>query len=205
MAEEQKKEGEQKDANDSGQKSEHKEQPKTFTQEQLDAILGERLQREREKTKDYEELKKFKETQEAASKTEAEKLTERATKAEAEATRIKGESAQRLLLSEARAVAAELGFTKPDIAVKAADLSKAVKDGEIDAAAIKTALEALAKDYPGMVGKTVPNPGATNPKKGSETSEKETDAQRLARLRGGGTVNDWLGGAQVTYHPKPDK
>ena len=60
---------------------------KTFTQEELNAIVGERLAREREKFADYDSLKekasKFDEAEEA-SKSELQKATERAEKLESE-------------------------------------------------------------------------------------------------------------------------
>ena len=56
-------------------------EPKTFTQEEMDAIIGERLKRERAKYVDYESLKekadKF-DAFEEANKTELQKATERA-------------------------------------------------------------------------------------------------------------------------------
>lgn len=65
---------------------------KTFTQDEVNAIVGERLAREREKFADYESLKekatKFDEAEEA-SKTELQKATERAEKAELELTTMK--------------------------------------------------------------------------------------------------------------------
>lgn len=60
---------------------------KTFTQDELNAIVGERLAREREKFADYESLKekasKYDEAEEA-SKSELQKATERAEKLESE-------------------------------------------------------------------------------------------------------------------------
>lgn len=60
---------------------------KTFTQDDVNAIVGERLAREREKFADYELLKekasKFDEAEEA-SKSELQKATERAEKLESE-------------------------------------------------------------------------------------------------------------------------
>ena len=60
---------------------------KTFTQDEVNAIVGERLAREREKFADYESLKekatKFDEVEEA-SKSELQKATERAEKLESE-------------------------------------------------------------------------------------------------------------------------
>ena len=57
------------------------EEPRTFTQEELDRIVGERLQRERAKYADFEALKekasKFDQIEEQ-SKSELQKVTERA-------------------------------------------------------------------------------------------------------------------------------
>lgn len=65
---------------------------KTFTQSELDQIIGERLKREREKYPDYDALKekaaKLDEIEEA-SKTELQKATERAEKLESELTQMK--------------------------------------------------------------------------------------------------------------------
>lgn len=157
---------------------------KTFSQEQLDAIITERLNREKAKYADYEALRAFKETAEQASKSEVEKLTERAAKAEAEAREVSERYLARTLDAEARAVAAGLGFTKPDKAVKLADLTKAVKDGEVDADAIHKALTALANEMPELLVKPGARVGPTNPPKGEPVQEQETPEARWARLHG---------------------
>ncbi len=169
-----------------GQQADPGNQGKTFTQEQLDHIMSERLSREREKFKDYDELKRYREEQEAKSKTDLEKANDARVKAENEAKRVKEESTQRLLLAEARAVAAELGFTKPEKAIKLAEFKDAVKDGEIDPAKVKAALDALAKDMPELIGKPAPPTGPTNPPKGGAPAGGESDAERRSRLFGGG-------------------
>lgn len=65
---------------------------KTFNQSELDAIISDRLKREREKYADYEQLKekatKLDEIEEA-SKTELQKATERAEKLESELTQMR--------------------------------------------------------------------------------------------------------------------
>lgn len=64
-------------------------QGKTFTQEELDAILGERIARERAKYSDYNDLKekaaKFDEYEEA-TKSDLQKATERVAELEAQIT-----------------------------------------------------------------------------------------------------------------------
>lgn len=178
------------------------QQAKTFTQEQLDQIIGERLKRESAKFADYEELKKFKDEAEAKNKSELEKLTERATKAQAEAERIKSETSERLIKAEAKAAAAKLGFTKPDKAIRLADLSKAAvgEDGEVTG--VEEALAALAKDMPELLKGEKPPPGSpTNPQKGAAVPG-ETEAQRRERLRGGASFNTWAQSGEVVYYPK---
>ena len=68
------------------------EEPKTFTQEEVNGIVAERLSRDRQKFADYETLKKkaeeFDKLQEA-NKTELEKANERAKALEAELNTIK--------------------------------------------------------------------------------------------------------------------
>lgn len=124
------------------------------TQEELNRIIGDRLAREREKYADYAEIKKKAEAHDA-------KMAEAMTDAEkaADAARKEGETSAlekangRIVRSEARAVASELKFRNPTLALAAIDLSdvKVNDDGEPDAAAIKTKLEDLAKADPYLV------------------------------------------------------
>lgn len=83
---------------------------KTFTQAELDAVVKDRLKREREKYSDYEDLKakaaKFDEAEEA-NKTELQKVTERAKALEDELNGLK--EAEKLRTMRA-AVAKETGI-----------------------------------------------------------------------------------------------
>ena len=59
------------------------QEQKTFTQSELNAVVNDRLKREREKYSDYEELKekaKKYDSYEEASKTELQKITDKAIK-----------------------------------------------------------------------------------------------------------------------------
>lgn len=87
---------------------------KTFTQEELDHIVGERLAREREKYSDYDALKskasRLDEIEEA-SKTELQKMTEKASALEAELNGLKKEAEIRVIrdkVSKETGVPAEL-------------------------------------------------------------------------------------------------
>ena len=76
------------------------EEPRTFTQEELDRIVGERLQRERAKYADFEALKekasKFDQIEEQ-SKSELQKVTERADALQKELDGMKKADAIRLV------------------------------------------------------------------------------------------------------------
>ena len=75
----------------------------TFTQEQVNALIGERLKREREKFAGFEEYKakaaKYDEAQEEA-KSELQKATERAEKAEAELSALNAEKERYTLMQQ---------------------------------------------------------------------------------------------------------
>ena len=82
---------------------------KTFTQTELDHIVGERLAREREKYSDYEALKEKAsrlDNIEESQKSELQKATERASAAEAELAALKKAAALREMKEK---VAAETG------------------------------------------------------------------------------------------------
>lgn len=174
---------------------------KTFTQEQLEAIITERLARERSKYADYDALKNKAQEIEDAKKSEIERAQERALKAEQKAKELEAATLARLTTAEARAIAAELGFAKPDKAIKLADLTNAVENGEVNADKIKTALESLAKEMPELLTrKNAPAVGATNPTKSEQPAESRE--ARMARLRGGGQMNTWLTGGGVSMWGK---
>ena len=114
------------------------EPERTFTQAEMDAIIGDRLKRERAKYADYDELsKKAKAYDEAAeaSKSELQKAVERAEKAEAELSTIKAEKER---ADKVAKVAAEQG-------VDAALLARMSGDVEENAAFLKAQMEARPK------------------------------------------------------------
>lgn len=73
------------------------QEPKTFTQEEVNELMGRTRREERGKYADYEDLKakaaEYDEAQEAA-KTELERANERAAKAEAEAQQLREQKAR---------------------------------------------------------------------------------------------------------------
>lgn len=145
--------GGQGSAGDSGDAG--KSGGKTFTQDELDAILAKRLARERKAWEQQieEERKKQQMSVEERLKAEKEEAEKRAQAAQEAAN-------QRLIHAEARVQAVTLGI-KPEriaYALKLADLSGVEVDeqGNPDAAAIKSALEAVLNDLPELKGTVVP-------------------------------------------------
>ena len=147
-------------------------QNRTFTQEELEDILGERLAREREKFKDYDELKKASDELsklKQAQMTELEKAQAAAKAAEEEKQKVLAMANERLIKGEVKAAAAELGFVDADAAYALLDKAqvKIQDNGTVDG--VKPALEALLKAKPYLNGQAKPgsvgtgtNPGAGN-------------------------------------------
>lgn len=100
------------------------EQERTFTQSELDAIVRDRLKREREKYADYADLqtkaKAYDEAQEAA-KSELQKAVERAEKAESELAGIKQEQERAALVAK---LAAEKGVSAEMLSRMSGDVAE---------------------------------------------------------------------------------
>lgn len=166
--------------------------PKVFTQDEVNAILA--REKRAAKPADYEDLKKAAKRLEEIESANASDL-EKAVKAAREEGRAEVQSAAnaRLISAEARAVAAEMKFKNPSLAIKATDLSDVSigSNGDVDTAAIRTALEALATDEPYLVGEDPPKPppsfgGGPRLAPGVPTDPRATDlAQIEADIKAG--------------------
>lgn len=124
---------------------------RTFTQEEVDAILRDRLGRERAKYGDYSELKAKAERwseYEEAQKSELEKLQERVAKAEQAAKETETRARETLLKARVEVEAVRLGFRKPEDAYALANLDGVSfgEDGTI--VGLQEALDQLAQDRP---------------------------------------------------------
>lgn len=160
--------------------------PKTFTQEQLDAIIADRLQRERGKYADYEDLKKAKDELDALKAgqlSEAEKLNKRAAEAEAKAQAAEARIKEMNTRGEIERQARKLGIVDEDAAYRLLDVTKL----EFDDAGSPTNAEALLKDLvkakPYLAQAATSTIGATNPARSGGDS---TDAFTAALYKGAG-------------------
>lgn len=133
---------------------------KSFTQADLDRIVADRVQRERGKYADYQDLKtkagRLAEI-EASQQTDLEKAVT-AARAEGKTEAIQTANA-RLVAAEVRALAATEGFRNPVAALallreqNKLAVVKVGDDGSVDTDAIKAALTDLAKAEDWMVAK----------------------------------------------------
>ena len=175
------------DGQASGNNNQQQSAGKTFTQAELDAIINDRLTRERSKYADYEDLKKAKgelEQLKAGQMTEAEKLKqsadEAAQKAQAAEVRLK-ETVTRL---EVERQARKLSIVDEDAAYRLLDTSAITFDEDGKPTNIEALLTDLVKAKPYLVAQqTTPQIGATNPARGSGNAK---DAFTAALYRGAG-------------------
>lgn len=158
---------------------------KTFTQDEVNAILAKEKRAAR--PADYDDLKaaaKKLADIEAANASDLEKAVK--TARDEGRAEVLTAANERLVSAEARAAAAELKFKNPGLAIKSADLSeiKVSDDGEVDTAAIKTALEALAASDPYLVGEDPPKPpptfgGGPRPTPAAPTDPRAADLAQI--------------------------
>jgi hypothetical protein len=130
---------------------------KTFTQAQLDKIVSDRLKRQKEQFKDYDDLKskatKFDEL-DAASKSDLEKANERAAEAEAKSEKATQTANQRLIRGEIIARAAQAAgerkaFLDPsDAYAHLRDNPDITVNDEGEVLGVDEALEKLAEKKP---------------------------------------------------------
>lgn len=126
----------------------------TYTQADIDRIVGERLSRQKAQFKDYDDLKnkaaEFDKLTEA-QKTEAQKAAERAEAAE----KAVAAATERAVRAEVKAIATGEFADPTDAHLYLGDLSRFIgKDGEIDSAAIEAALKEVEKAKPHLVART---------------------------------------------------
>lgn len=161
------------------------EPEKLLTQADVDRIVAERIKRERDKFKDYSELKtkaaEFDKVAEA-QKTAEQRAQEAAVAAEERANQL----LKRAIRSEIKALAADK-FADPDDPGGFLDVTRyASADGEVDTAAIVADLDDLLARKPHL-GKPEPGPRTPAPNRAQGTSGTAVvDPQMepgLARLR----------------------
>ncbi|KAA8750146.1 DUF4355 domain-containing protein [Paenibacillus sp. UASWS1643] len=179
--------------------------PKTFTQEDMDRTVTERLARERKKYGDYDDLKaelaKLKSAEEerqkaemsATERAEAERTQALERAAEAEKAKEDAMSAanQRLIKAEFRDVARELKLRPEAVksALKLVDLSAVEVDGDGNVKGLQDAVKALIEDNPYMVEQAPVEPLTIGAPSGGEAKPLKTKEQILAEAKAKASEN----------------
>jgi len=169
----------------------------TLTQDELDAMIGNRVKAERAKFKDYDSLKSKLQKIEESQKSEAEKQAERLEALERENQELKSHS-ERLATSQAITASAVAVGMEPDAAVKLIDQNDFVRDEDGRIVNLDELVQALAQKYPGLVqkpgAKPVPKVAPVNaPQAAPGAVPERTDEQRAADYFGIGHTSFWGG------------
>jgi hypothetical protein len=150
---------------------------KTFTQAELDAIVGDRLKRQKGQFSDYESLKEKAARLDAveAEKLSAEqKATARAEAAEKAAAETARKSAERIATAELRAALVGLVDNPADV-IEDLNLAKFIgEDGEVDADAVSK----VQAKYAAIAAKKPAAPPATSIRAGVATTRRSTTARQ---------------------------
>lgn len=166
---------------------------RTFTQEDVNRLIQQRLADERKKFADYDQLKAKVSKIEEASKTEEQKRLDRIAALEAENQRLATISRQTKIESAIVAAASEIGLDLK-AAQKLADLDSLAFDDAGNPTNAAEVVKAIAESYPGLVKQRIP--GSTpvaNPARSSEPAGR-TDAERHREYFAGGNGGFWRGG-----------
>jgi hypothetical protein len=170
---------------------------KTFTQAQLDKIVSDRLKRQKEQFKDYDDLKskatKFDEL-DAASKSDLEKANERAAEAEAKSEKATQTANQRLIRGEIIARAAQAAgerkaFLDPsDAYAHLRDNPDITVNDEGEVLGVDEALEKLAEKKPHLTtesGSKVTGDGDGGARGGGKRRQGHLQGRREGRAPSG--------------------
>lgn len=178
---------------------------KTFTQAQLDAIVKDRVAREKAKTSDYDELKKAAEKLaelEAADASEAERLQAQVAQLEKDLEAARGGAKETSFRAAVIAEAAKRNLRDPDAAVALIDrnLIEYDDDGAPKQADIVTAMDSLLEraDYllPATGGRGNADQGARGGSTVKQVTRDELQAmtpEQRVKARQEGRLDELLG------------
>lgn len=166
---------------------------KMFTQAELDAIIAERLSRQKAQYADYADLKakaqKWGEVEEA-QKSEAQKLAERAAKAERERDEAQQRSKARLIRAAFVAEAAKAGAAHPEDVFALADTANVKLDDDDNVTGVAEAVQAViaAGRVPTLQAQRAPSldAGAGGGKRASEQERialTDAELEQARKLR----------------------
>jgi len=141
---------------DGGIQSGEQQQAETFTQEQVNALIAKRLEREGKKHADYADLKKKAEQWDKAEverMSELEKLQKQLGDEQTARLEAENLAQERLIRAEVMAQAASLGFANPAHAWSLIDVAEITVDDDGKVQGVQEALKALAESSNYLLGK----------------------------------------------------
>jgi len=153
------------------------------SQEEFDRRVADRLARQRSQYKDYDVLKKSHEELEklkAADATAAEKEKQRADAAEKTAAT----ATERAIKAEIKAIATGEFADPGDAYLYLGDLSRFLKDGDVDSAAIEAALKEVEKAKPHLVARARADAGLGSRGGGGPVSGNQLMNQSIRQAAG---------------------
>lgn len=167
---------------DDDEKSESKDGDKEKDTTGLKSALEKERADRKRLEKEAKALRKFKEDSESKDKTDSERATEKATKAEEKATRLAGKLRAAALENMVTKVAGKLKFTDAEDALRFLDMDSITIDQDdddpseitIDEKSVERALKTVADKKPYLIGE-----GSSNEKSGSKFGGGRKDQKDL--------------------------
>lgn len=176
-----------------------KAEPKLFTQEEVNKLVGQTRREVRDQFKDYDDLKSKVQEQEEAQRSEDEKRAQRLQELE-ERERTLAEENRTLKINQSiMGAAVEIGLP-PEATVKLIDMQAAEFDDKGAITNVDVLVKAVAEKWPGLVKAAVPaaRAGATSNPGREQQPVGRTDEDRRRDYFGGGGGAIWQSGGVRT-------
>lgn len=163
---------------------------KTFTQAELNAIIAQRIQQERGKYADYEQLQQRLQTLTATQQTEQQRLQLLEQQNQKLATVTQEKSVEAAIARAAAAIGLD-----PEAALKLADHSKLQSDDAGNVTNAADVIKEVADKFPGLLKRQMPVANAVNPQTGGANVMPEVrDARQRQEYFGGNAASFWNAG-----------
>tara|TARA_Y100000310_G_scaffold316211_1_gene367667 strand:- start:696 stop:1307 length:612 start_codon:yes stop_codon:yes gene_type:complete len=156
----------------------------SFSQEDVNRLIGKARQDERAKYPDYDDLKKELEESKRAQLSKEERLQADLAKAERERADADGKIADTLIMADVKVMAAQMGLVDPEVVAQIIDRSGISYTEEGGVKGVSEALEALVAEKAYLKGGGLGqapnlNPGGKPPEAVTGLTQDQRDAARV--------------------------
>lgn len=159
---------------------------KTFTQEEVNKMIGQTRKEVREQFKDYDDLKAKAQEAEQTTKSKEEQEAARLQEVERKANELAAKNAQLLLEMSLKDAAADIGLPS-DAAFRLVDLDSVEYDDAGRVTNAETLVADVAKKYPGLVKRAASAPVVNPAREPQEPRRTDADRRRSLLGQGGGS------------------